>query len=213
MLSLFVCVKSTWRKKVEVLKPGFMGITWQLSCRILILAGKNIWINLYSYTPDKEILDITLRKKFFSHIPMHMGSRNPCAFLPAAKSIPYQNPCGIRATIYERAHTLRCYIRDSSHASRCVCGGGGGRGGLTSYIWHSGIVRMCVPNSPLFQRCQVYDWPPFFNKKCMNGPIFLDPMWKAPFFWHPGRCTYFSLRDFSWLLILLVLYELTVIFV
>ena len=36
---------------------------------------------------------------------------------------------------------------------------------------------------------------------------------RAPFFWHPGICTYFSLRDFSRLLILLVLHELTVIFV
>ena len=31
--------------------------------------------------------------------------------------------------------------------------------------------------------------------------------------WHPGICTYFLLRDFSRLLILLVLHELTVIFV
>ena len=31
-----------------------------------------------------------------------------------------------------------------------------------------------MPNSPLFQHCQVYDWPPFFNKKYMNGPMFLD---------------------------------------
>ena len=41
---------------------------------------------------------------------------------------------------------------------------------------------MCVPNSPLFQRCQVYDWPPFFNKKYMNGPIFLDSFVKGPIF-------------------------------
>ena len=41
---------------------------------------------------------------------------------------------------------------------------------------------MCVPNSPLFQRCQVYDWPPFFNKKYMNGPIFLDSYVKGPIF-------------------------------
>ena len=41
---------------------------------------------------------------------------------------------------------------------------------------------MCVPNSPLFQRCQVYDWPPFFNKKYMNGPIFLDSCVKGPIF-------------------------------
>ena len=41
---------------------------------------------------------------------------------------------------------------------------------------------MCVPNSPLFQHCQVYDWPPFFNKKYMNGPIFLDSYMKGPIF-------------------------------
>ena len=41
---------------------------------------------------------------------------------------------------------------------------------------------MCVPNSPLFQSCQVYDWPPFFNKKYMNGPIFLDSYVKGPIF-------------------------------
>ena len=73
---------------------------------------------------------------------------------------------------------------------------------------------MCVPNSPLFQHCQVYDWPPFFQQKVYGWPSFSGfLMWKAPFFWHPGICTYFSLRDFSRLLILLVLHELTVIFV
>ena len=41
---------------------------------------------------------------------------------------------------------------------------------------------MCVPNSPPFQRCQVYDWPPFFNKIYMNGPIFLDSYVKDPIF-------------------------------
>ena len=72
-----------------------------------------------------------------------------------------------------------------------------------------GILRTCVPNSPLFQHCQVYDWSPFFNKKYMNGPVFSGFPMRAPFFWHPGICTYFSLRDFSRLLILLVLHELT----
>ena len=41
---------------------------------------------------------------------------------------------------------------------------------------------MCVPNSPLFQHCQVYDWPPFFKKKYMNGPFFLDSNVKGPIF-------------------------------
>ena len=34
------------------------------------------------------------------------------------------------------------------------------------------IERMCVPNSPFFQRRQVYDKPPFLKRKYMNGPIF-----------------------------------------
>ena len=37
---------------------------------------------------------------------MHVGSRNPCAFLSAAKSIPISVP------MWDK----RCYIRDSSHA-------------------------------------------------------------------------------------------------
>ena len=35
---------------------------------------------------------------------------------------------------------------------------------------------MCVPNSPLFQHCQVYDWPSFFSTKSI---------WMAQFFWIP----------------------------
>ena len=53
--------------------------------------------------------------------------------------------------------------------------------------------------------------PLFFNKKWM-AQFFRIPMWMAPFFWHPGICTYFSLRGFSRLLIRLVLHELTDIF-
>ena len=49
----------------------------------------------------------------------------------------------------------------------CVCvwgGGGGGRGrGGGNFLYV--IVRMCVPNGPFFQRCQLYDWPPFFQQK------------------------------------------------
>ena len=41
---------------------------------------------------------------------------------------------------------------------------------------------MSVLISPLFQHCQVHDWPPFFNKKYMNGPIFLDSYVKGPIF-------------------------------
>ena len=45
-----------------------------------------------------------------------------------------------------------------------------------------GIIRMCVSNSHFFQHCQVYNWPPFFNKKYMNGLIFLDSYVKGPIF-------------------------------
>ena len=34
------------------------------------------------------------------------------------------------------------------------------------------IVRMCGANRPLFQRCQVYDKPPFSKKKYMTDPVF-----------------------------------------
>ena len=36
-------------------------------------------------------------------------------------------------------------------------GGGGGLGGVGGLLPIYGVVRMCVPNGPLFQRCQVYD--------------------------------------------------------
>ena len=41
------------------------------------------------------------------HIPMHMRSRNPCAFLWAVKSIPYWRPCEKSIVIYGIAHTRR----------------------------------------------------------------------------------------------------------
>ena len=57
---------------------------------------------------------------------------------------------------------------------------------------------MCVPNGPLFQRCQVYDWPPFFNKKYMNDPIFLDSYVKGPIFLTPWyRHIIFAQRCFE----------------
>ena len=56
---------------------------------------------------------------------------------------------------------------------------------------------MCVPNSPLFQRCQVYDWPPFFNKKYMNGPIFLDSYVKGPIFSDILMNIFFAQRFFE----------------
>ena len=54
-------------------------------------------------------------------------------------------------------------------------GGGGGVGGgreewveKGNFLYMAyGIVQMCVPNGPRFQCCQVYDWPPFSNKKYM----------------------------------------------
>ena len=46
---------------------------------------------------------------------------------------------------------------------------GGGAGGTLPIF---DIVRMCVPNSPLFWYCQVYGKPPCSKKKYMTGPIF-----------------------------------------
>ena len=96
--------------------------------------------------------------------------------------------------------------------SRCVVaavfffffvGGWGGGGGWTLLPLY-GIVRMCVPNSPLFQRCQVYEWPLVFNKKYMNDPIFLDSYVKGPIFSdilvyaHIFRSVIFPCCLFSW---------------
>ena len=66
----------------------------------------------------------------------------------------------------------------------------------------------------LFSALPVIWLAPFFSTKsiCMTR-FFRIPMWKAPFFWHPGIFTYFLLRDFSRLLVLLVFNELTMIFV
>ena len=47
------------------------------------------------------------------------------------------------------------------------------------------IVRMCNPNSPLFQRCQVYDKPLFPKKKYMKDPVFHHWYMNGPIFWHP----------------------------
>ena len=48
----------------------------------------------------------------------------------------------------------------------------------------------------------------------MTDPIFLDWYMKDPtFLMYPDICTYLSFRDFSRLLVLLVLNELTAIFV
>ena len=58
-------------------------------------------------------------------------------------------------------------------------GGGGGEVGGGNFLYMA-LYGRCVPNSPLFQHCQVYDWLPFFNKKYMNGPIFQDSYVKGP---------------------------------
>ena len=56
----------------------------------------------------------------------------------------------------------------------CVGGGGGGGGRVISYICHSTDVRA---EWPFFQRCQLYDWPPFSSTKniCMTR-FFRIPM-------------------------------------
>ena len=51
--------------------------------------------------------------------------------------------------------------------------------GVISYICHSTDVRA---EWPFFQRCQLYDWPLFFNKKYMHDPIFQDSYVKGPIF-------------------------------
>ena len=59
---------------------------------------------------------------------------------------------------------------------------GGVRGGITSYIYIP-VVWMCLLNGPLFQLCQVYDWPLFSAKSIWLAPFFWISIWKAPLFW------------------------------
>ena len=59
---------------------------------------------------------------------------------------------------------------------------GGGGGGFEGQLPIYGIVRMCVPNCPLFKRCRYTICSPFFNKKYMTDPIFLDWYMKGPTF-------------------------------
>ena len=82
-------------------------------------------------------------------------------------------------------------------------------GVVTSCIWHSTDKRA---EWPPFQRCQVYDYPPFFNKKYMTNPIFLGSYVIGPTFLTSRYMRTFSLRDFSRLLVLLVFHELNAIF-
>ena len=59
----------------------------------------------------------------------------------------------------------------------CALVGGGGKG-VASYIWHSTGVRLEIP---LFQRCQVYDKPPFSKKKVYDWPSFYIDIWMVSF--------------------------------
>ena len=74
-------------------------------------------------------------------------------------------------------------------------GGGAGGGGVCSRLRYLyGIVWMCVPNTPLFQRCKVYGKVPFFNKKVYDLPDFTWFLCKCPIFSHPVYAI-FSDRD------------------
>ena len=74
---------------------------------------------------------------------------------------------------------------------------GGGEGAVGGELPIYGIVWMCVPNGPLFQRCQVYDWPLFSAKSIWLAPFFWISIWKAPLFWCiPVHAHIFHLESF-----------------
>ena len=87
-------------------------------------------------------------------------------------------------------------------------------------FWHPGICTVLLVFNEL---TAIFVWLPaiiwymigplFSTKSIRMTRFFWIPVWKAPIFWHPGICTYFSLGDFSRLLVLLVFNELTAIFV
>ena len=70
-----------------------------------------------------------------------------------------------------------------------------------------------MPNDPHFQRCQVYDWPPFFDKKYVTDPIFLDWYMKGPTFSDIPVYAHNFPSEILRLLVLLVFNEFTALFV
>ena len=53
--------------------------------------------------------------------------------------------------------------------------------------------------TPLFSAASYMINPLFSTRSIWLTRFFLIRMWKAPLFWHPGICIYFSLRGlFSW---------------
>ena len=105
--------------------------------------------------------------------------------------------------------TFQHYMYFSSNRSWAGGGGGGGMAGDKLPIY--GIVRMC---GPLFERCQVYDWPPFFSTKSIwLIQFFLTGIWKAPLFLTSRYMHIFFTQRFFMLLVLLVYNELTALFV
>ena len=103
-------------------------------------------------------------------------------------------------------YTVLCHIRSYPHRDTNA------RIHVTYPAWPRSFACACRI-APFFRAARYMIGPLFSTKSIWMAPFFWIPMWKAPFFWHPGICTYFSLRDFSRLLIPLVLHELTMIFV
>ena len=60
-----------------------------------------------------------------------------------------------------------------------------GLGGVRGYIY--GIVWMCVPNGPLFQRCQVYDIGPFFQQEVYDWPHCSGLVYERPPLFYVSR--------------------------
>ena len=69
---------------------------------------------------------------------------------------------------------------------------------IKSYIWNSLDVRAELP--PFSALSGIWLVPFFQQKSILPSWFSFICMWKAPFFWHPSICTYFSLRIFSGLL-------------
>ena len=73
------------------------------------------WLTVWDQGPGK------CSRRLFSHIPMHMGSRNPCDFMQSADSIPYRCHYGISIARYGTALT-RCWRHDVPNYYRMTSG-------------------------------------------------------------------------------------------
>ena len=82
-----------------------------LNRRVFVMLSLVVYVRKYNLRTGTSS-----QNRHFTHVHAYRV-RYPCAFLSAAKSIPYRCPSWINVAIYEITHMRHCYIRDSSNST------------------------------------------------------------------------------------------------